>query len=372
MPYNITSSGRAITPNLFGGEVRLRSKICIAVLSVLVIFLVTGFLLVKNAGLIVKNKLEHALGKGFSVEKIALHWGSIDASNAAFRKPDGTISLKIDRIHLSLDFLGTLRKNFSLSDLILENPYILIETGSKGQFVNPLSSEGEKSTGQVPQVSIKQFTVHNGSIDYMDGKVSNPPFLIRVRNLEFKMDNIIFPLTDSLSPFDIKAEIPGPQKTGSVNASGKINLKNKDLEGNIIIKNLDITGFKLYYQKRGEANITRGDLDINMEATVRQNIARAPGAATLRDLEFQSAGTFKDRFLGVPRSAVISILKNNRGEITFNFLIEGDLSNPHFSLRENFSEKFMMGLSEKLGISPKKITESIVREGISRGRKIFK
>lgn len=351
---------------------KLRSKIYIAAFSILLILVIAGLLVVKNAGIIVKDKLEHALGNGFSVEKIALHWRSVDALNATLRKPDGTLALKVDRIHLSLDLIGALRKKFILSELAIENPYILIETDSKGQFVNPLPPEGEKSASQLPQVSIKRLIVHNGSIDYMDGKVSNPPFLIRVRNLEFKMDNIGFPLTDSLSSFDINAEIPGPQKTGGVNAGGKINPKNKDFQGNVIIKNLDITGFKPYFQKRGEANITRGNLDINMEATIKKNIIRAHGTATLRDLEFQSAGALKDRFLGVPRSAVISILKNNRGEITFKFLIEGDLSNPHFSLRENFSEKFLMGLSEKLGVSPKKITESIVREG-SRGlRKIFK
>lgn len=346
---------------------RLRRKIYIAVLSILLILLIGGFLAVKNAGTIAKDRLEHALGEGFSVEKIDLHWRSIDVFNAAFRKPDGTLALKVDHIRVSLNLLGILKKDYSLSEVNIENPYVLVETNSKGGYINPFPKSTKASSGEAPLVIISRLVIHKGSIDYLDRKVSRQGFLTKIRDIDFKMENISSSLPDKFSPFYFKAGVQGPRRTGSIDAKGDINLKNRDTKGVFNIRNLDITGFKPYFQGKGDVNITRGELDINMEASVKQNVIRAPGTATLRNLEFQSSGTFRDRFLGVPRAAVIGFLKNNRGEITFKFLIEGDIGNPRFSLRENFAQRLVAGLSEKLGISPPKITETIIKEGIKKG-----
>lgn len=82
-----------------------KKKLYIVASSFLIILFIAVFVLIKNANLIVKNKLEDAL-KGFSVERIELNWGSVEAFNIAFKKPDGTLVFKTGSLYLSLDLTG--------------------------------------------------------------------------------------------------------------------------------------------------------------------------------------------------------------------------------------------------------------------------
>lgn len=347
---------------------KLRGKICLSVSAFLIILLIAVFVLIKNANLIVKNKLEDAL-RGFSVERIELNWGSVGAFNIAFKKPDGKLVFRADNISLYLDLKGIFKKEYNLSSLTLKNPYLLIEIDRYGKYANPFTKEEDKPSGQMPQISIKQFKVHGGSIDYSDGKVSSAPFITKLRNIEFEIDNISIPLNDESSSFSVEAQIPGNQKTGNIKSSGKISLKSNDLGCQVVLKNLDITQFKHYYQKKDDANITQGSLDLDIKANVKTGIINAPGRATIRGLEFESGDGFKDKFLGVPRAAVINQLKNSNDEITFDFMLEGNIKNPRFNIRESFVEKFTIGLAGKLGISVKKIGETVVVGGAKQVEK---
>ncbi len=69
----------------------------------------------------------------------------------------------------------------------------------------------------------------------------------------------------------------------------------------------------------------------------------------------------------------MSFLKNKAEEITVDFILEGDLKNPRFSLRESFVEKLItLGLAEKLGLSVTRIGESIIVKGAKRLEKGIK
>jgi hypothetical protein len=103
----------------------------------------------------------------------------------------------------------------------------------------------------------------------------------------------------------------------------------------------------------------------------------------LKDLEFQRGSGLGNKFLNLPLSAVVSFLKNHNNEIVVNFVVEGDLNNPKFNIRESFMEKVSIAIAEKLGLSIKRIGESIVifgaegikevGKGIGEGiKKIFK
>ena len=72
---------------------------------------------------------------------------------------------------------------------------------------------------------------------------------------------------------------------------------------------------------------------------------------SIRDLQLASSGGIGGTFLGVPRSMVLSFLKNNNNEISLDFVLEGDLGNPRFNLRENLATRLSVGLANKLGFS---------------------
>ena len=347
----------------------LRSKLYLFTASLLAILLIGTFILVRNANLLLRHKLEQALGEGFSVEKIDLTWRSVELTNAVFKKPGGMPVLKADSVFLSLDLAGVLRKEMVFSTVVLKNPYFLIETDRRGNYLNPFHRAGDAPAGALPPVVVRRFVVHGGSMDYSDGKVSRTPLVTRLRDIELEVKDIRLPLEGTISPFVLEAAIPGNQGRGVIKAAGKIDLKTLDLGGTIALKGLDITGFKPYFQKKGDANITKGSLGLDMKANVAGGYIKAPGRAVLKNLEFQSAGTIRDTFLGVPRSGVMSLLKNRNGEIAIDFILQGDIRNPRFSLRESFAEKITIGLAENLGLSVSRIGESIVVEGARQAGK---
>ena len=74
----------------------------------------------------------------------------------------------------------------------------------------------------------------------------------------------------------------------------------------------------------------------------------------------------------MPLSAVVSFLKNNNNEIVVNFVIEGDLDNPKFNFRESFMNKISIAMAEKLGLSIKRVGESIVETGAEGAKEVGK
>lgn len=349
---------------------KLRQKIYLIISGLFILILVAAFLLVKNAGLIVKHKLEDALGKGFSVEKVDVGWRELKAINAVLKKPDDTVFFKAGKVSIFLNMEGIIRKEFKFSRVTLTEPYLLIEIDKAGRYINPLkaSTEQKKEKTSMPEISVGSFIINKGSIDYSDGKVSRLPHLTRIRDIEFQIDDFSMPFIDRMSNFSMVASVPGTYSSGEIRGRGQINLKTQDMKGKINISNLDITTFKPYFEKKGEAKIMRGFIDIDMNITIKNWKIKAPGRAVLRGLEFASTTT-KDRFLGVPRSAVIGLLKDSNGTITIDFVIEGDINNPKFNLRESLLEKMTLGLADKLGLSVTRIGESIIVEGAKQVEK---
>jgi hypothetical protein len=144
------------------------------------------------------------------------------------------------------------------------------------------------------------------------------------------------------------------------------------MDGKVEIKDLDITEFKPYYQKKGDVNVTKGTLDMNMDVKIRSNKIHAPGKAVLQHLEFSRGSGLGSTFLNLPLSAVVSFLKNHNNEIVVNFVVEGDLNNPKFNLRESIMNKISLEMAEKLGLSIQRIGESIVETGAEGAKEVGK
>lgn len=367
--------------NPMGKKARFKKLIIILVITIAIIS-VAGIVLIYNANKIIKAQLESALGKDFSVQEIKLSWGKVEASNIRLKNKAGKEVFKTDRLTIQANFLGLLKKEFIISNLTLINPYVFMEMDKKGDIVNPSLPEEEgkdKKKKPIPPFLIKKVRIIKGSLDYLDRKPRHGPVLTRVRNINVEFHNITFPPGDNYSSFTIDAIISGAQGSGSVKSKGKIKLKSKDTESKIEMRNIDIVPFKPYFQDEDDVDITRGFLSLDMDLKVHARKLNAPGRAMLKDLDFKSGPGMGNKFLGVPLSLVIAFLKNSNNEITVDFVLEGDMDNPKYSLRESIIDKFSLATAGKLGISIKNIGKSIittgadgVKKGVEGVKDIFK
>ena len=88
-----------------------------------------------------------------------------------------------------------------------------------------------------------------------------------------------------------------------------------------------------------------------------------PGKATLADLQLRSTPGLFNNIMGVPRQAVLNLLKSREGKIELTFRVEGDLSDPHFQVQRSFLNAMTAGLAEQLGISVKGVGGGVVGLG---------
>jgi len=85
----------------------------------------------------------------------------------------------------------------------------------------------------------------------------------------------------------------------------------------------------------------------------------APGRAVISDLEFARARGTMDTFMRVPRGAMVNFLENKDNKIDVDFVIEGDIDNPSFSLNESFATRLASALAENLGVSIRGMVEGV-------------
>lgn len=347
------------------------------VLLVIVIALVvvlggTVAVLIQYSNRIIKAELERRLGKGFSIERIDLKWGHVDAIGVVLKNPSGKEVIKVGSLAVSADFMGLIRGQYVVSSLTVKDPYLFLEIDGKGNIVNPVlpkelteekPADRKEPEKPAPPVTIKKITVVNGSVDYLDRKTPVTPVLTKIRAIDLTVGDVSMPFADVFSPYTFKATVAGNRQTGTVTSKGKVKLKTKDMDITAHVSRLDITAFKPYFQKQSPVDITNGLLDLSLNAKVASQKLNAPGTAILKDLEFRSGPGAKSQFLGVPIKLVVALMKKSNNEIEVKFVIAGDLNNPRFDLKQGIMDKISMGMADKLGLSVKGITESVIGAG---------
>ncbi|MEW6107682.1 MAG: DUF748 domain-containing protein [Nitrospirota bacterium] len=342
------------------------------VIPLFAVIAIAGILL-KNSNRILKYELERFLGTGFTVEKIELHWGGVEARNIGLTNPGRGKVFKTEGLLLKADFIGLLRKKNIISDLILQSPYLFLELDKTGKMIFPVSGKKGRKKNKYPENStslhFKNISVTNGSLDYLNRKVADEPALTKFRDIRFKMGNISIPPDDIISDYSITAIMPGKMGNGSLKSNGRINLKTKDTKSRLTIRNLDITELRPYYHKKGDAEVSRGFLSVDADIRIISSRLNSKGKITIKDLDFRSGS---GRFLGLPLLAVTRLIKDRNNEIILDFTIEGDLENPKFNIRDSIVQKVTLSLAKLLGMPIETIGKSVFELGGGALKKIFR
>jgi hypothetical protein len=178
------------------------------------------------------------------------------------------------------------------------------------------------------------------------------------------MDDIAVPLSDRTSKYSFSANSAG----GTIVSKGTTALKSKDTNSVLTIRNLDITQFKPYFQKKGDAVITRGTADLDLDLKIKSRMINSPCKLVLKNLDFASGGGLGGQVVGVPRAAVVNLLRASNNQIALDFTLQGSIDDPQFSIRERLMKKLTAALVEKLGTSVPGMVPGVLgldKEGVS-------
>jgi hypothetical protein len=322
--------------------------------------------LAKLSGQFLKTQVEKTLGENVKAAAVSISWGKVTVEDLTFLRDGQTVG-KVKAVNIKADFMSILKNKLSISRVEVDEPYFKLLIDNKGNVLLPIAMPEEKmgkgkeerkkkEIQEVPTakesmpVEVKTLIVQGGKIDFEDRSMARPVLLTFV-DVRVDVHHITYPFVNQWTDYEVSSQLAGGSQKGSIKATGKTNFLNEETKVKTVLKNIDLALLRPYIEKKGDAGIERGFINMNMDAGVVKKHIKAPGAMAIRDLQLSSSGGVSRTFLGIPRSMALSFLKNNNNEISLNFVLEGDLNNPRFNIRENLATRLSVGMANKLGVS---------------------
>ncbi len=322
-------------------------------------------ILVSLSGQFLKNQIETALGENVKAGSVSIAWGKVIIENLNFFRDGQTVG-NVKSVIVKADFMSILSDKLIISRVEVDQPYFKLAIDGKGKILLPLVMPEERAdetkqkvkkkkvkesgTKDTRPVQIKTITVKEGRVDFEDKSMARHVKL-KFENVKIDVHDVAYPFTNTWTGYTVSGLLIGGRQKGSIHGKGKTNFLSEETKLTMMTKNIDLVLLRPYIEKKGDVEIERGFVTMNMDSSVIKDHIRSPGAMVIRDLQLSSSGGIGGTFLGVPRSVVLSFLENNNNEISLNFVLEGDLNNPRFRLRENLATRLSVGLAKKLGVS---------------------
>jgi len=228
----------------------------------------------------------------------------------------------------------------------------------EGEGEEKSGEKGEKK-GEPISIQVNRIRIQKGSIDFEDRKMGDPPAQIRIRDLDFEIRGIQYPLASYHSPVELKGKMEGKKQESSIDVNGWIDLKTMDLETFLKIRELEVETFKPYYRKRVSAEIDSGTIDMESKITMKEKSIVATGELDFINLHIKEGG---GTIFWIPAENLGLLLEQKKYQIKIPFYVKGNLGNPRFNLQEAFLTGIAFSLMEILGLPVKNMGESVLED----------
>lgn len=314
-----------------------------------------------------KGQVLAALGPESEIGSISLGLTSVHIDNLRIRAPKGwpgEDSLRAERITVVPDLRSLFSDKVTIHSITADKPYLSMRRTANGNLELLPSLLKKKPDTRKPgeksiAVAIGKVALDEGVLEFFDSSVANPPLKIRLENVKASASDLLVPDLIGKTKFDLEATVKGVQRDGSLDLSGWVNVPTQDSSIKTSLRGVDLVALQPYLIKTNETGVKRGAIDLDLESDVASGKLKAPGKLTIADLQLAPArGTF-DTFMGVPRQAVIGALKDRDDKIAVDFVLDGDIHNPRFSLNESLSMKLTYGVAQTLGLSVEGLVKGV-------------
>jgi uncharacterized protein involved in outer membrane biogenesis len=340
--------------------------IALVVVLVLVVGGIVGFRIAVG---IIKGKVVEALGPESEIKDIQLGWWAVEVHGLRIKGRQGwpaADTLRVERVVIVPSLRSLFSDTIRVGSITVVRPYLSALRTREGKLrVLPSLLEAPAPKGKAPAgppaptVAVSRVTMEDGVVELFDATVAQPPLKIRLEKIQATVHNVTVPSLKGKSQFDLTAVVKGVQRDGRATLKGWAEMATKDSSVKTELRSVDLVAFQPYLVKAAETRVQKGALDLDLQSEVSKNHLRAPGKVVISDLEFASAKGALDTFMGVPRAAVVNFLKNKDNKIAVNFLIEGDINNPQFTIREALATRMASGMAETLGVSIRGVAEGV-------------
>ena len=344
------------------------------------VLLIAGFVAFQFAVRELKGHIEKALGPQGEVKEIRVDLTGIEIIGMRIRAPrspdkpwPAEDELRAERVKIVPAILDLLSARVVVRSIRVEGAYIsmlrakdgrirmlpdLLE--SKGGPGGSASSGGKGGTA----ITVGKVELVNGTIEFFDATIRQPPFKLRLEQINASIGKLQIPELKGESPIKVDGIVKGVRQDGKLSMSGTIELASKESGLTTRLRGVDLVALQPYLIKAAETGIKKGALDFDLNSSVRKGLLHAPGTLTLNDLELLPAGA-SGKITGISANAALALMKNRKGKISVRFVLDGDINDPHFSLNETMLKTIGTSLADMLGVSVGGLAKGV--QGIGSG-----
>ena len=356
----------------------------------LVAILIAGFAAFQFAIQALKGQVEKALGPQGEVKEIRVTLSGVEAIGIRIRAPQDADKktawpaedqLRADRILIVPAIVDLLTAHVVLNTIHIEGAYISMLRAKDGRMKvlpslleNPAQPEAstnadKKEPGAAAPVSIGKVELVNGTIEFFDATVQQPPLKLRLEQINATIGKINLPDLKGQSQIKLDGILKGVHQDGKIEISGGVELATKEMAIATRLSGVDLVTLQPYLIKATESGVKKGTLDLDLKSSIRKGLLYAPGTLTLSDLELTSATS--GTIMGMPRNAAVAMMKNRNGKISVKFALEGNINDPHFSLNENLATRIGASVAKTLGVSVEGLAKGVGSVGSGAVKGIF-
>jgi uncharacterized protein DUF748 len=312
-----------------------------------------------------QDKVVVALGPGSHLTELKVNWFTIELLGVSIDAPKGwpaPRTFEAERVTIVPDLRTLFTKRIRISSIVIEKPYLSVLRNPGKLILIPSLTEREAKSrsneDSARAVMISTIELKDGSLDLYDATVSRPPLKTRMEEIAGVIRDVAAPAADKTS-FDLAGIVKGVKRDGTAKVSGWVSPAATDSSSHIALESVDLVSLQPYLVKKTDARVAKGTLDLNLASEVRNNNLNGKGKIILNDLTFAPSSGLFDTFMGLPRNAVISFLKDNNNSIDVDFTLTGNTKNPNFSLNENLSTRIATAMAGQLGVSIINVAEGV-------------
>jgi uncharacterized protein YhdP len=308
-----------------------------------------------------ERQIEQALGPNSEVGAIDLRWNAVEIHQLRLRAGahwPTTDELRAERIRIEPDWRSVFSRQIRIARIVVSNGYLsTLRSTEAGLRLLPSLLKQTGTAGdraKLPSLRVDRIELADCTMELYDASVRRPPHRIRLEHLQSTIGPVALPDLTGQTRLDLQGVVQGPKTDGRLDIAGWIEVASRDSALKARLRGVDLLALQPYLIKATETGVRSGTLDLDLDVTVKQQHLHAPGLVTLHRLEL----TEGSRFLGLPRSAILALMKDGRQDIALRFDLDGRLDDPKFRLNENLAARMGASLASSLGIS---------FEGIARG-----
>lgn len=328
---------------------------------------VAALLGLRLAAGILKEQIVGALGPETEIGDIGLGLTSVHIDRLRIHAPKGwpaEDTLRAERITVMPDLRSLFSDKIRVSSITVDQPYVSMRRTASGSLellpsLLQKKSDPKRTDQKSTAVAIADVDLKDGVLEFFDATVPRQPVKLRLEKVQASVSDLLVPDLVGKTKFQLDATVKGVQRDGTLALDGWVNVPTQDLSIKSTLRGVDMVALQPYLIKTNETGVKRGSLDLDLDSQVTSGKLKAPGKLTISQLQLAPGGGTLDTFMGVPRQAVIASLKDRDDKIAVDFLLDGDIHNPQFSLNESLSIKLTYGIAQTLGLSVEGLVKGV-------------